>query len=164
MKIHKMDDWGKEIIVDILNKGDFVGIGYFSTSTCAEAATALQTGCAYKIFNDHLRETLTDNPAILMELAGKLSQELSDLQDHLLDTAYSGVLKKTAQAIFYYSKKMKLTSGDIIKISRGDLANFAGISTESFIRCLAHLKNENVVQLEGRYIKILDLKRLEHIR
>src|SRR5690606_37394575 len=48
VKVHKMDDWGKEIIVDIFIKGDFLGIAYFSTSTCAETATALQKGGAFK--------------------------------------------------------------------------------------------------------------------
>lgn len=164
VKIYKVDDWGKEIIIDIMKEGDFVGISLFSSSLCAEAATALQKGSAYRIFNTRLKEILVENPSVLLELTSQLSQDLSDLQDHLLGAAYSGVLKKTAQAIFHYAIKMKKAPGDLITVSRGDLAKIAGISTESFIRSLALLKEEKLVEIEGRNIKILDLRRLEHVQ
>jgi CRP/FNR family transcriptional regulator len=48
-------------------------------------------------------------------------------------------------------------------ISRKDIADFACISTESTVRLLTELKNDGVIDLTGKNIKILDRKHLVDI-
>lgn len=164
VKTHKMDDWGKEIIIDLVNKGELFGYSFCTSSTYEETATAIEEGSAFKFSNTELREILIHNPTVTFELAAMLSEDLSELRDHLLEAAYSGVLKKTSHTIVHFAKKMDKHSGDYISISRGDLANVAGISTESFIRSLAQLKKDNLIEIEGRNIKIINLEKLERIK
>lgn len=164
VKTDKMDDWGKELIFNIFKKGDLIGYSFFTSSTYEETATALEKGSAFKILNTQLREILVQNPSLTLRLAELLSDDLSELKDHLLETAYSGVLKKTSHTIVHFAKKMEKRAGDIITISRGDLASVAGISTESFIRSLSLLKKDNLIEIEGRNIKILDFEKLKKIK
>ena len=50
-----------------------------------------------------------------------------------------------------------------IRISRNDLANTAGIATESLIRTLSDFKKDGIIEIEGRDIRILNLENLRAI-
>ena len=44
-----------------------------------------------------------------------------------------------------------------VKLSREEIANMVGTATEAVIRLLAELKKENLIALEGKKIKMLDI-------
>jgi CRP/FNR family transcriptional regulator len=48
-------------------------------------------------------------------------------------------------------------------LSRKDIADFACISTESVVRLLTELKNEKIIEMEGKDIEILQLDLLKEI-
>jgi CRP-like cAMP-binding protein len=50
-----------------------------------------------------------------------------------------------------------------ISLTREELANIVGTATESVIRLLSEFKNDGLVELTGRRIKILNRKGLEKI-
>ena len=50
-----------------------------------------------------------------------------------------------------------------VKISREDLATIVGTATESLIRCLTDLKEEGLIDSQGREIRIKDKARLEKL-
>jgi CRP-like cAMP-binding protein len=78
--------------------------------------------------------------------------------------AYATVLQKTTNTLLEFAKKLDDDSNQLVTISRTDLASVAGISTESFIRCLTQLKNEGLIKVEGRHITILNLQKLKQLR
>jgi CRP-like cAMP-binding protein len=63
-----------------------------------------------------------------------------------------------------FVEKLYCAPEKIINISRNDLASVAGIATESLIRTLSSFKNQGIIEIEGRNIKILDLQRLKKIQ
>ncbi|QED37216.1 response regulator [Antarcticibacterium arcticum] len=165
VKNYKMDEYGKELITGLYKKGDLLGFYSFgSSSLYAETSTALEDGMAYRILSLEFRKLLKLNPGLTLELADLFSENLTNLRKHLLDTAYGSVLKKTTYTILQFAENIQETPEDSIKISRSDLASVAGISTESLIRSLSQLKKDNLIDIEGRNIKILDLKKLHTIR
>ena len=50
-----------------------------------------------------------------------------------------------------------------ISLTREELANIVGTATESVIRLLSEFKADKLVDLDGRKIKILNLKGIEKI-
>ncbi len=165
VKNYKMDEYGKELITGLYKRGDLLGFYSFgSSSLYAETCTALEDGMAYRILSLEFRKLLKLNPGLTLELADLFSENLTNLRKHLLDTAYGSVLKKTTYTILQFAENIQENPQDSIKISRSDLANVAGISTESLIRSLSQLKKDNLIDIEGRNIKILDLKKLHTIR
>jgi len=50
-----------------------------------------------------------------------------------------------------------------LKITREELANIVGTATETTIRLLSELKNEGVLQLDGKKIAVLNLAKLVRI-
>lgn len=165
VKNFKMDEYGKELITGLHKKGDLLGFYSFGTSSLyAETSTALEDGKAFRILSQEFRNLLKLNPGLTIELADLISENLTTLRKHLLDTAYGSVLKKTSYTILKFAENIQEKPEDSINISRNDLACVAGISTESLIRSLSQLKKENLIDIEGRNIKILNLKKLHSIR
>jgi CRP-like cAMP-binding protein len=50
-----------------------------------------------------------------------------------------------------------------LKIARSDLAGVAGIATESLIRTLSDFKNEGLIAIENRNIRVLDKEALAQV-
>ena len=106
---------------------------------------------------------LEKNHFLTLELIDYLSDNVSEIKEHLLEMAYSSVRKKTASTILQFSKKIKKSPSDNPKISRSDLASIAGIATETFIRTLSDFKKEGIIEIVGRNIKIINIDKLKKI-
>lgn len=164
IKTFELDEWGKELITDISQKGDFIGFYSFKTqSIFPENATALERSILFRISHHDFVEMLKQNQELTLEFAELLSNHLINLKTHLLEMAYGSVLKKTASTLLEFVKKSNSGLQPLLKVSRGDMASVAGISTESFIRSLSSLKTDGIIDIIGRNIRILDLQKLRNI-
>lgn len=165
IKIFRLDEYGKELITGLSKKEDFLGFYSFKIPTqYPETAQALENSKLFRISSEEFIHTLLKNQELTVEFAQLISENLSILKTHLLDMAYSSVLKKTTNTILEFAEKIQGDPQEFIRISRSDLASVAGISTESFIRSLSSLKKEGLIDIVGRDIKILNLQKLHTIR
>lgn len=164
VKSHKMDENGKELITTLHKPDSFLGFTSFQENIpYEESATAVDEVEMAGISKNELREILGKNQAVSLELMNVLSDHLSDIKEQLLQMAYSSVRKKTAQTIIQFAEALNKNPEDIIKISRNDLASVAGIATESLIRTLSEFKKRELIEIEGRNIRILDLAGLQTV-
>lgn len=164
VKTHKMDENGKELITELYQPDEFLGFTSFDERIpYQEWATAVEPVELAAILKHDLKEVLGKSREVTLELVNVLTENLSEIKKQLLQMAYSSVRKKTAQTILQFAKVLNKKPEESIKISRYDLANVAGIATESLIRTLSGFKKEGLIEIEGRNIRILDLKALEHM-
>lgn len=165
IKTFKMDEYGKELITGIYHKESFLGLYSFNgLVSYPESSLAMGPSLLYRLPSNFLREAFKYNTQLTMELAQNIAEEIIELKNHLLQTAYSSALRKTINTILDFSQKMKFEENEMGEISRSDLANIAGISKESFIRCLSTLKNEGFINIEGRNFQILNMSGLRKIK
>lgn len=164
VKTHKMDENGKELITTLYEPDDFLGFTSFDENIpYQESATAVENVELAAILKQDLKEILGKSKDVTLELVNVLTENLSEIKKQLLQMAYSSVRKKTAQTIIQFARVLHKKPDESIKISRYDLANVAGIATESLIRTLSGFKKEGLIEIEGRNIKILDLQALERM-
>ncbi|OIQ18742.1 response regulator [Lacinutrix sp. MedPE-SW] len=164
VKSHKMDQSGKELITALHKPDDFLGFTSFvDNMPYLESATAVENVVLVSISKQNLKDVLGKSQNVSIELMNVLTDNISNIKQQLLQMAYSSVRKKTAQTILQFAKILDKKPDEAIKISRYDLASVAGIATESLIRTLSGFKKNNLIEIEGRNIKILDLEALEAI-
>jgi len=164
VKKYKMEESGKELITALLKPDDFIGFTSFADDIpYQETATAVEDAELAGISKRDLKNILIHNHKVSLELMSLLTGSVAIIKEQLLQMAYSSVRKKTAQTILQFVRVLNKKPGDAIKISRNDLANVAGIATESLIRTLSEFKKIGLIEIEGRNIKILKLKELEEI-
>ncbi|WP_339840086.1 response regulator [uncultured Maribacter sp.] len=164
VKCHTMDEDGKELITTLHHADDFLGFAsLMNDAVYQESATALEPVELAAITKEQLNEIVTENHIIPLELMALLSDNISDIKHQLLQMAYSSVRKKTAQTLLQFAEIMNKDASEPIKISRADLASVAGIATESLIRTLSGFKKEGLIEIEGRNIRIKELKILKYV-
>lgn len=165
IKTLRMDEYGKELITGIYKDEDLFGFYSFKNiSIYPETATAIKDSYIYKFPIKDFQEILHKNNDIALEFAQALSDHVSSLKSNMLDLAYSSVLKKTTKTLLHFAENILKDPSESINLSRSDLASVAGISTESLIRSLAVLKKDNLIEIKGRNIKVIDLKKLHYIK
>ncbi|WP_190811019.1 response regulator [Flagellimonas sp. S3867] len=164
VKCHKMDEDGKELITSLHRADDFLGFTSFMDNVpYLESATAVEPTELAAISKTELMNVLEKNHNVSLELMELLSENITDFKDQLLQMAYSSVRKKTAQTLLQFAEILNRKVEEPIKISRSDLASVAGIATESLIRTLSGFKKEGLIDIEGRNIRILQLKQLQYV-
>jgi CRP/FNR family transcriptional regulator len=50
-----------------------------------------------------------------------------------------------------------------LSMSRQDIANYLGLTLETVSRCIGHLRDEKVLEVDGRYVHILDMPKLARL-
>lgn len=164
VKCHKLDEQGKELTTALHKEDDLFGYTSFTQNIpYKETATALKDTKMVGLSKSELKDLLSNNHKVTLELVQLLTDNLAGVKDQLVQMAYSSVNKKTASTILKFAEKLNRKPEDPIKISRNDLASVAGIATESLIRTMSNFKKQGLIEIEGRNINILDLKKLKQI-
>ncbi|HSP83175.1 MAG TPA: response regulator [Gillisia sp.] len=164
VKSHKMDQYGKELITSIYKEGDFFGNTSFNRpASYEEYATAMEDTRVYAVTKEELKEILSKNNKITLDLIDVMGENITGIKEQLLEMAYGSVRKKTARTILLFSQNIRRHPTQSIRISRSDLASVAGMASETLIRTLSEFKKEGLLEIEGRNIKLLDVEALKKI-
>lgn len=164
VKSSKIDEFGKELIINIHKADDFFGFSaiienphYYETTTTMEKVEVMF------VTKSTLQKIIENNHKLSFDILQLINESLIEVKEQLLQMAYGSMRRKTASTILKFANKMTVVPSKSINISRRDLAGVAGIATESLIRTLTDLKKEGIIEIEGRNIKILDIEKLEAI-
>lgn len=164
VKSFKIDEFGKELILNIHKDDDFIGLSaIIENSRYYESIMAMEDLEIMHVSKNILQQILENNYKLSLEIFQLINENLTEVKEQLLQMAYGSMRRKTAQTIIKFAKMMDHKPSDSINISRRDLAGVAGIATESLIRTLTDFKKMGILEIEGRNIKILDFEKLEAI-
>lgn len=164
VKSCRLDEEGKELITSIYAEDDFLGFtSLHENIPYEEYAIAIEDVKLAGVPKANLRSILEENQNVSLELMDVMAEDLDHIKKQLLQMAYSSVRKKTAQTLLLYAKAMDKGKGGVLKIARSDLAGVAGIATESLIRTLSDFKNEGLIAIENRNIRVLDREALQFV-
>lgn len=164
VKCYKLDEQGKELITALCSADEFLGFtSLMDNLPYQEYAMAIEDVEIAGIARSELKTILEENQKVSLEMLEVMAVNILEIKKQLLQMAYSSVRKKTAQTLLQFAKAMKKGAKESLEINRGDLAHVAGVATESLIRTLSDFKNEGLIAVENRKIKILDLESLEYI-
>lgn len=162
VKAYKSNPDGKEFITNLYNTGDFFGFEpildgtAYQESAIAMLDSELVAIPAYDFLT--LLETQRDVSASFIAL---LCKKVAEKEKQLLNLAYNSIRQRTAEAVL---KVARLNDpAKPIQISRDDLAKIVGTASESVIRVLSDFKDENLIEIDGGKIKIINAPKLEKV-
>jgi len=70
---------------------------------------------------------------------------------------------RIADIILYLAANVYSSNSFLLSLTRKELAEFAGCSTENVIMALSKWQTENIVLAEGKVIEIKDVEKLKYI-
>ena len=165
IKTFRAHEYGKELIISLLKEGDFFGYTVLLDETpYFDSAEALEDSTVVMIPKEDFYALLNNNHGVMKRFVKLLSNEIQEKEEQLLKMAYSSVKKRVAEALLKLQKQYQQTNKDAfnISISREDLANIVGTATESLIRTLSDFKHENLIEIKGSNITIIDIEKFEN--
>lgn len=166
VRTFKVNNDGKEFVTGLHVPGDFIGyLGLLEGGHATESAEALEECEVALVPREDLLRLLYRDRDVSMRFIRMLSREMDEKQERLLQLAYASVRERVAQALIQLHDRFSAASSDNlgVRISRDDLAAIVGTATESLIRCLTDLKDEGLINTQGRDIRIADRRRLEKL-
>lgn len=161
VKTFKTNDIGKELITQIYNTGDFIGINsLIQNQSYHESAMVLEAAEISAIPKEDFENLLHTNRDFAAGFIKMLAGNIEEKEEQLLSLAYNSIRKRVAEALL----KLNATTNDSeIKILRDDLAGMVGTAKESVIRTLTDFKNEGLIAIDHGVISILKKQKLEDL-
>lgn len=151
----------KNINIKILMASEFIGLSSVSGENIYNySAVALEDSNICLIEKDSLRKLLQDNGHFASEIIKWYCANEKHLFNKIKSLGHKQMHGRMADTLLYLCDENFNQADLFSKLSRQDIAEFSCISTESAVRLLAELKNEGVIEVEGKHIKIIDKARL----
>jgi CRP-like cAMP-binding protein len=166
VKIYKTGFDGKEQIIRFAKPGDFIGYrSVISNEPACSTSKVLEESTLCQIPKDLLLSLVRSNGDFALELMKISCTELGEANRYLTDIAQKTVKERLAEILLHLENEFGCNNEGYLHISltREELSNIVGTATESIIRLLSEMRNESLIDLDGRKIKILDRPGLKYI-
>ncbi len=166
VKLYKTGIEGKEQIVFFAKRGDIIGYrSVLSNENSCTTAKVIDDAVICFVPSYLLKNLVKQNNNFTIEIMQMACRELGKANAYIADIAQKTVKERLAEVLYNLHKDFGETDDGYLNIplTREDIANIVGTATESVIRLMSELKNEKVIELKGRKIKILkkgDLKKI----
>jgi len=166
LKIYKTGIEGKDQIIHFAKVGD--PIGYRSVvvgePACTSAEALTESSVCY-IPSDVILALFKRNNKYAQTLLCIACKELGEANKFILNLAQKTVRERLAQVLLLLLETFEMDEEKRLRIAmtREDLANMVGTATESVIRLLSEFKSDKAIELQGRYIKLVNVPLLMKI-
>jgi len=164
IKFSLEDESGKNQILTITRAPSLIGgANIFNESINMFSVFALEDCECCLIEIPTLKEIALSNTPYLMKLLEIVTSMFKTSILNFISLAHKQVNGKVADVILYLSTAIYRNSSFTLTLSRKELAEFAGCSTENVIHTLTKFHKEGILEVNGKHIDIRDPERLEKI-
>ena len=163
IKIHKLGAEAKEQIVRLAKEGDVLGYrSLLSNESYFATATTLEDSVICYVSKKTFLELLANNNSLSYSVIQILTQNLKDSENKIINIKQKTVIQRVCEALLILKEKFGLTEDDCltVKLSRREIGDLAGVTTETTIRALSKLNKQGVILLEGKQIRLVDKNQL----
>lgn len=166
VKISRISDDGREVILSILSEGDFFGeMSLLDGQTRSANVTAIEESELLMLRREDFLQMLYDYPQIAVNLLKELAQRIRKSDEQIKSLSLQDATGRVASTILRIAEDSGIFRKGIVEISnlplQQDLANMAGTSRETISRVIKSLCQDGLLQKEGNKILILDYEKFK---
>lgn len=166
VKHYKTGNDGKEQIIRFSKAGEIFGYrSILSNEPACTTAKVVEESSVCLIPAAHFKTLVNNNSNFAMSIIKLSCRELGDANQYILDIAQKNVRERLAEILLLLHENFSINKDGYLNIflTREELAGLVGTATESVIRLLSEFKKDDLIELNKRKIKLLNLKKLKHI-
>ena len=162
VRLYKLLADGRRQITGFLYPSDFLGLAMQDRYAYTAEAVSPVRLCRFE--RARLEALLEEFPHLEKRLLGIASNELASAQDQMLLLGRKTADEKVMSFLYLLSRRayMKSQPADVIQLpmSRNDIADHLGLTTETVSRCFTRLRKQGVIAFEDPHqVTILDWAR-----
>ncbi|MCK5171572.1 MAG: Crp/Fnr family transcriptional regulator, partial [Bacteroidales bacterium] len=149
----------KSFILKIATPGYFIGlISIFGDNTFQYSATAIQDSSVFFIDINTFNSVLKENGKYSVYLLQEICKDSLNIFNRITSQYQKQLPGKIADIILYFSKDIYNSDMFEFPLTRTELAELAGTTKESFIRTLTEFRNDKIIEIEGKLVKIKSIE------
>jgi len=158
------DSGSKRFNIRIFTPGEFVGLSsVFVKKPFSYSATAITDCLTYLIDNNTIEKLVKANNTFGYNIIQKYCEQNFFLFEIIKDINFRHTHGNLAGTILYINGFRDVNENIFNLLSRKDIAEFAGISTENTIKLLKSFEKEKLIELIDRNIIIRNEEKLREI-
>jgi CRP-like cAMP-binding protein len=155
IKLFKKWKNNKTIILKIASPGYFIGlISIFGDNSFQYSAAAIEDANVYFIDIGIFKSILEKNGKYASYLLAEICKDNLSIFERLTSQYNKQLPGKIADIILFFAEVIYKSQTFDFPITRTELAELAGTTKESFIRTLTEFKNDKIIELDGKFVKI----------
>lgn len=161
VKLTTTGENGKEQILRLQKDGDVIGYRSLISNDRYHCSAVAMEDCSVcfipkAVFNNLLKE----NSAVSYEVMKLLSDNLKKAERQIVSLAQKNVRERMAEALLFFKASYGINPEDKtlnVSLSREEIADFVGTSTETAIRLLSEFNGDHLIKLHGKKIQITNI-------
>jgi len=168
VKISRITDDGREVILAILSEGDFFGeMALLDGQTRSANVTAIEDSELMVLRREDFLQMLRDYPQIAINLLKELAQRIRKSDEHIKSLSLQDATGRVANTLLRIAEDSGVYRHGQVEISelplQQDLANMAGTSRETISRVIKSLMVQGYLKKEKGKIIILDYEKFKSV-
>jgi CRP/FNR family transcriptional regulator len=164
VKLYRSDPSGKEQIITIAKPMDYVSLlSVFSNSRYNYSVTALEDSVTCNLKMDDVRTLIHNNGRLALNLLKNMSKVADKIILDSLEIRRKHLRGRVAFLLLYFSQEVYLKSEFDLPLSRKEMAEYVGMTTENVIRSLSEFRKDQIVKIYGKTIQIVQMDTLKSI-
>ncbi len=164
VKLFITDDHGKDHILSLGKAFDFLGLlSVFSGENYKYSVTAIKETTVCSLELSKVKTLIKENG----EFALLMLNTISKTNDQLINFSYEVTKRQLKGRVAFFlillSRKFFKSNQFDLPISRRETAEVLQVTTENVIRCLSEFRKDDLIEINGKGIKILNFEMLRKI-
>lgn len=158
-------DASRSFNLRIIQPGEFVGLSAVFTKNIFNYSAVALTDCqVFLVEKESVANVVKQNGMFAYHIIKRYCEQNGNLYDTLGNMIYRQMNGRMADTLLYIDS-LKPANPEIFELlSRKDIADFAGVSTESAVKLLKAFEKDGIIELRDKNIVIADYDRLEEVR
>ena len=164
VKLFHSDQTGKEQIITIARPMDYVSLlSVFSDEYYNYSVTALQDSVTCNLKLEDITTLIAQNGKLALNLLGKMSQVADTIILESLEIRKKHLRGRVAYILIYFSQAIFHSDEFDLPLSRKEIADYVGMTTENVIRTLSEFRKDGILKIYGKTIQIVNMDSLQSI-
>ncbi|RON09922.1 Crp/Fnr family transcriptional regulator [Pseudomonas brassicacearum] len=158
---------GREQVTGFQIPGEMLGLDAISADQHACNAFALEDSEVCPIHFTQLEKLAHELPSLQHNLNKLLSREIVRDHDMLMMMGKMNSDERLAAFLLNLSQRLNLRGYSslefVLKMRREEIGSYLGLRLETICRGIAHLRDQALVEISGRNVKVLNMEGLKHL-
>jgi len=158
---------GREQVTGFQMPGEMLGLDAISTDLHTCNAFALEDSEVCPIHFAHLEKLARELPSLQHNLNKILSREIVCDHDMLMMLGNMNSDERLAAFLLNLSQRLNMrgysSKNFVLKMRREEIGSYLGLRLETICRGIAHLRDQELVEITGRDVKIRNLEGLKQL-
>jgi CRP/FNR family transcriptional regulator len=154
----------KNLILKLITAGEYIDLQtLFGDKTYKYSVAAMEDTMVCMINSEILQDLAKKNSDYLFELTKTISDSGNYVYKKISDLSRKQLRGRLADTILYLRDEIFYSDEFDMGMTRKELAELSSMSMENAVRILSEFKKDNIISLEGKRIKILQLDILKKL-